>query len=85
MKTAIAQRMISVLLLLCILFTAGVFGVSAEEAVELDTSEIEELMGMSDRILVLAEHRITGELQKTDFNADVFMTYASAIVDGQEN
>ena len=23
--------------------------------------------------------------QKTDFNADVFLTYASAIVDGQEN
>ncbi len=47
MKTAIAQRMISVLLLLCILFTAGVFGVSAEEAVELDTSEIEELIAQS--------------------------------------
>ena len=59
--------------------------VASGKSVLMISSEIEELMGMSDRILVLAEHRITGELQKTDFNADVFMTYASAIVDGQEN
>lgn len=47
MKTAFAQRTISALLLLCILFTACVFGASAEEVVELDTSEIEELIAQS--------------------------------------
>lgn len=49
------------------------------------SSEMEELMGMSDRILVLAEHEITGELQKEDFNEETIMAYASAIVDNAEN
>lgn len=48
------------------------------------SSEMEELMGMSDRILVLAEHEITGELQKNDFNEETIMAYASAIVDNAE-
>lgn len=43
------------------------------------SSEMEELMGMSDRIIVLAEHEMTGELQKEEFNADTIMAYASAI------
>ena len=47
------------------------------------SSEMEELMGMSDRIIVLAEHEITGELQKEEFNADRIMAFASAIVDGK--
>ena len=46
------------------------------------SSEMEELMGMSDRIIVLAENRMTGELQKDEFNADQIMVYASTIVDG---
>ena len=48
------------------------------------SSEMEELMGMSDRIIVLAENEITGELQKEEFNAHKIMAYASAIVDNQE-
>ena len=43
------------------------------------SSEMEELMGMSDRILVLAEREITGELKKEEFNADKIMAYASAL------
>lgn len=43
------------------------------------SSEMEELMGMSDRILVLAEGRITGELQKEDFNQETIMRMASAV------
>ena len=38
-------------------------------------------MGMSDRILVLAENRITGELQKKEFDSDRIMAYASGITD----
>ena len=49
------------------------------------SSEMEELIGMSDRIIVLAEHQMTGELQKEEFNADTIMTLASAIVDNAEN
>lgn len=45
------------------------------------SSEMEELMGMSDRIIVLSEHKMTGELEKEYFNADKIMTYASSIVD----
>ncbi len=48
------------------------------------SSEMEELMGMSDRIIVLAERRMTGELQKEEFDADKIMAYASAIVNGAE-
>ena len=44
------------------------------------SSEMEELMGMSDRIIVLAEGEITGSLDnKDEFNPDTIMTYASAI------
>ena len=53
-------------------------------AVLMISSEMEELMGMSDRIIVLAEHKMTGELQKEDFDADAIMALASAIVDQKE-
>ena len=42
------------------------------------SSEMEELMGMSDRILVLAEGNMTGELNKEEFSQETIMTYASA-------
>ena len=45
------------------------------------SSEMEELLGMSDRVIVLAEHQMTGELQKEEFDADTVMALASAIVD----
>ena len=43
------------------------------------SSEMEELIGMSDRIIVLAENEITGELQKDEFSQDTIMAYASAL------
>lgn len=55
--------------------------VEAGRSVLMISSEMEELIGMSDRIIVLAEHRITGELQKEQFSADTIMSYASAIAD----
>lgn len=42
------------------------------------SSEMEELMGMSDRVLVLAEGEMTGELSKEEFSQETIMTYASA-------
>ena len=53
-------------------------------AVLMISSEMEELIGMSDRIIVLAEGVMTGELQKEEFNADVIMSYASAVADKKE-
>lgn len=42
------------------------------------SSEMEELMGMSDRIMVLAEGNMTGELEKDEFSQETIMAYASA-------
>ncbi len=58
--------------------------VEAGRSVLMISSEMEELIGMSDRIVVLAEREITGELQKEEFNADTIMAYASAIKDKKE-
>ena len=41
------------------------------------SSEMEELMGMSDRILILAEGNMTGELNKCEFNQERIMQLAS--------
>ena len=41
------------------------------------SSEMEELMGMSDRILILAEGNMTGELNKSEFTQERIMQLAS--------
>lgn len=41
------------------------------------SSEMEELMGMSDRIIILSEGSISGELQKEEFEQEIIMKYAS--------
>ena len=46
------------------------------------SSEMEELLGMSDRIAVLHEGRITGELQKNEFSQDKVLELASGITEG---
>lgn len=58
--------------------------VESGHSVLMISSEMEELIGMSDRIIVLAEGKMTGELQKEEFNADTIMAYASSIVDNKE-
>ena len=49
------------------------------KTVLLISSEMEELMGMSDRIIVLAEGNITGELRREEFNQTSIMRLASAM------
>ena len=58
--------------------------VESGRSVLMISSEMEELIGMSDRIIVLAEGQMTGELKKEEFNADTIMAYASAVVDNKE-
>ena len=41
------------------------------------SSEMPELLGMSDRIMVLAEGRLSGEVQKDKFDQEIIMSYAS--------
>ena len=53
-------------------------------AILMISSEMEELMGMSDRIIVLAEKHMIGELKREEFDADTIMAYASAIADRKE-
>ena len=55
--------------------------VESGRSVLMISSEMEELMGMSDRIIVLAENRMTGELQRDEFDSDKIMQYASGITD----
>ena len=47
------------------------------KAVIVISSEIPEVMGLSDRILVMAEGRVTGELLRPDFSQEQIMTYAA--------
>lgn len=41
------------------------------------SSDMEELLGMSDRIIVLSEGRITGEVQKEEFSQERILSLAS--------
>lgn len=47
------------------------------KTVILISSEMEELIGMSDRIIVFAEGVVTGELQKKEFSQNAIMALAS--------
>lgn len=56
--------------------------VESGKTILLISSEMEELMGMSDRIIVLAEGHMTGELNKDSFDQKAIMRMASAVVGG---
>ncbi len=45
------------------------------------SSEMEELLGMSDRIMVLHEGTVTSELNKNEFSQDKILELASGIVE----
>jgi ABC-type sugar transport system ATPase subunit len=51
--------------------------VKAGKAVIVISSEIPEVMGLADRIVVMAEGRLTGELQRPEFSQEAIMTYAA--------
>ena len=46
------------------------------------SSEMEELMGMSDRIIVMYEGAVTGELSGAEATQNLLMSYASNITTG---
>ena len=52
------------------------------KAVIMISSEIPEIMGLSDRVLVMAGGRLTGELTREEFSQEQIMTYAAQF--GQE-
>ena len=49
----------------------------AGKAVLMISSEIPELMGLADRIIVLADGRLTGEILRKDFSQERILQYAS--------
>lgn len=46
-------------------------------AIVMISSEMEELLGMSDRLMIMHEGRQVGELEKSEFNQELVMKYAS--------
>ncbi len=46
------------------------------------SSEIPEVMGLSDRIIVMAEGRVTGELKRDEFSQENILTYATQFGEG---
>ena len=53
--------------------------VEAGKTIWMISSEMEEIMGMSDRIIVLSEGKISGEVNKKDFSQEIIMNYASSV------
>jgi ABC-type sugar transport system, ATPase component len=51
--------------------------VESGKAVLMISSEMEEVMGMSDRIIVLREGRISGMLNRAEFKQEAIMAFAS--------
>lgn len=49
------------------------------KAVVMISSDMEELLGMSERIIVFCEGRTVGELEKEDFSQETVLTLASSI------
>ncbi len=50
-----------------------------QKAVIMVSSELPELIGMCDRIYVMNQGKITGELEKNDFSQEAIMKYATSI------
>lgn len=51
--------------------------VEAGKSVLMISSEMEEVMGMSDRIIVLCDGKVSGSLDRKDFNQEAIMSFAS--------
>lgn len=51
--------------------------VESEKTIIMISSEMPELMGMADRIIVLAEGKVSGEIMKDEFDQELIMGFAS--------
>ena len=63
----------------------------AGKAIIMVSSELPELMGLSDRIIVVREGRLVAQVQRKDSDQDFLMSYAFGVIpeeaqlNGQEN
>lgn len=55
------------------------------KGVILVSSELPEVLGMSDRIIVMCEGKVTGELSRKEATQDVIMKHAIGIEIGSES
>lgn len=55
--------------------------VESGKSILMISSEMEELLGMSDRIIVLHDGRVSGELQREEFSQDKVLELASGITE----
>lgn len=51
--------------------------VESGKSIIMVSSEMEELLGMSDRLLILHKGRYSGEIEKTDFKQEMVLKYSS--------
>ena len=56
--------------------------VESGKSILMISSEMEEMLGMSDRIIVLHEGRVSGEIVKQDFSQERVLELASGFVEG---
>ena len=56
--------------------------VESGKSILMISSEMEEMLGMSDRIIVLHEGRVSGEILKQDFSQERVLELASGFVEG---
>ncbi|MGI6779050.1 MAG: sugar ABC transporter ATP-binding protein [Acetivibrionales bacterium] len=57
--------------------------VSSGKSVIMISSELPEILGMSDRIIVMHEGNVTGELSRDEATQDKIMSYATGLIDKQ--
>ena len=50
-------------------------------AIIIISSDMEEILGMADRLIILSEGKLTGRLEKKDFEQTTVLRYASGEVD----
>jgi inositol transport system ATP-binding protein len=55
--------------------------VEAGKAIVMVSSELPELLGMCDRIYVMCQGSVTGELQRGEFSQELIMKYATGFMD----
>ncbi|MGN0803109.1 MAG: hypothetical protein ACI4MF_10985 [Candidatus Faecivicinus sp.] len=55
--------------------------VESGKSILMISSEMEEMLGMSDRIIVLHEGRVSGEIEQKDFSQEKVLALASGIVE----
>ena len=58
-------------------------GLTAEgKTILMVSSEMPELIGMSDRILVMRFGQVAGELKREEFSQELILEYASGLIGG---